>query len=490
MRGAALILSIFALGFFLPAPVWAQTTLPPGSTESAYSAAQRSIAQAITNSVEANFTRRQIEEFKRVSTLEKIRAYLNQPANKLDSWIRVGQALGITGGIQLAPPGMKDSSYCKANPGTSLCIGGGAGDYGGGGSHVVGSWGGCDAVDYNMDAEGNLILPAMTLPDPVPYAFGRSMYLAESTSWTQTATPWSAIKVGLHLYNGTMNDSRQKVAPMYASQYCSGALCSYTVVASRAAYWNGTTRVSAFYRSSTTNINASAWQTNLTAYGSPPPPDYVCEDGIGMGQYNQVWKACIRPPSAWDIPQKGVLAPSALKAWAQGSDQSFCPISDELIRQLADLAYKKACADGTCEAPYSPIEKEDVRNGGQKPTIRDTANVETLPNKNAAADTPTTTPTPTPTPTTGPDYTDPGTTAPTTTSPEASSIIDAAFDWDFPSVEINIPTGTCPIYTADFFGHALTLDSHCPFIDTNRAIISAMMILMFTIASAFIVLRA
>ncbi|AXB79779.1 hypothetical protein [Novosphingobium sp. P6W] len=489
MRGVVVILLLWLA---MPAASWAQSTIPDPEP---YSAAKGSIQQAVANSIEANFNRRMVEDFKKAPTLEKVKAYLNQPAFKLDSWLRVGQALGLPVGTKLVPPGLnKDSKFCQANPSNAACLAfANGGDYGGGGSGgPVGSWE-CGELNYNLDVGGNVLVPALELPDPIPYKFGQGLYRSYvGGNYFVTNEPWSAFKVGLHMANGPKAEVLRK-APVYASQYCAGPTCQFTVYTSSPAYYNGATRVNADYAnfSVSTYSVGTAWSQD-PGYGPIPKQDYVCEDGIGIGNWNQHAQMCVKQPAAWSIPSYGVVPAADLNKWSLGSSQSFCPISDEFIRQIADRAYKAACGNGECEIPYERIEKEDVRTGGQQPTVRDTANVGELPTPNDTPGQPGTTPTDTPTdtPTEGPDWTNPGTAAPNPQSPTAQSIIDKAFDWGFPEISINLGSPSCPTYSAEFYEHTLVLDSHCPFIEQNRAIISAMMILFFTIAAGMIVLKA
>ncbi|MFT4055623.1 MAG: hypothetical protein QM681_14050 [Novosphingobium sp.] len=479
-----LVIAIVLASFLMPQSTWAQTT------GSGYSAAKASIQQAVSNSLKANFERRQLEEWAQVSTMDKIKAYLAQPTNNLDSWIRIAQSLGIPTGTKLSPPSARDSAYCQANPTASICSAfQGEGD-GGGGAGVALGWAepSCDQ-NYLLDPAGNLIVPAMGLPDPWKYVYGQTLFQATTDTLLRTNNQWTALKVKLHMENNPLAE-HLRYAPVYATQFCASSACTYTVYGSRLAYFgpNGTV-VAGQSKAFSVGIlpNSIAWSQNVS-YGDPPPQDYECTNGIGAGANNQHWKSCLAAPGAWSIPTHGMVGAANIRAWSEGSAMAHCKVSEEFIRMIADAAYKAACNDGSCGAPYSKVEPEDVRNGGQSPTIRDTANVGNLPDSNTEGQ-PVTDPSDTPSET-GPDWTDPGTQAPNPQSPTAQSIFDKAWDWGFPEIEINLGSASCPTYTAQFYTYTLTLDSHCPFIEQNRAAISALMILLFTIACGIIVLRA
>ncbi|PHK28012.1 hypothetical protein VF14_35405 [Nostoc linckia z18] len=478
-----LVLAIVLASLFMPSATWAQTA--PGAE---YDAAKRSIQQAIVNTYKYKWTREAQEEWKQVSTLDKIRSYLNQPANSLDSWIRIAQGMGMPVGTKLGPPSARDTGYCNANPQALICRSSAPTNGGGG---AGGTWGDtpCEDLPYTLDFGGNLLVPALNLPEPRGYKYGETLWQATTDSLLRLNEPWASIKVKLHMENNPLEAS-ERYAPAYATQYCASSACTFTVHATRSAYYSG--GVLQGMRSKAVSVGilptSIAWNQG-TGYGEPPPTDYECPDGIGMGANNQHWKACIRPPAMWSIPTMASIVAADLKKWAEGSNSANCAVSDEFIRFLADQAYKNACADGSCDIPYSRVEKEDVKTGGQQPTIKDTGNVGSLPEPNGEAGNPVTQPTETPTQQ-GPDWTDPGTQAPNPQSPTAQSIFDKAWDWGFPEIEINLGSAECPIYTAQFYTYTLTLDSHCPFIEQNRAAISALMILLFTIACGIIVLRA
>jgi len=464
-----------------PAPTWAQTT--------GYNAnGERSVGTAMANTLDASMTRRGLTQSEKDSTFTTIRKYMALPLNNQASWILIGKALGLPVGLNLT--GGIDEQFCQLQPTHSTCSNYTPGGGSDGGAGAGGSWDNnqmCDTNNMNTDFAGNMILPAMQLPDPKRYAFGLTLYYGNATPNYNTWSPLSSIKVVLHQKNGLVT-AQKKLAPMYVA----AGLPNFSVFTSSPAYYDGSSLKAAtiVYENSVRNPNA--WNVS-TIYGTPPPNDYVCEGGIGLGTNNQHYLTCLNQPSGWDIPSTGVIPAANLAAWSTGSPMASCKFSKEFIRQLADQAYKQACTayPADCPKPYERVEPEDVKTGGKDPTIREsgTTTDKTLPT-NSTPTNPTTPSDPTTTPTTGPDWTNPNTAAPNPTAPTAQSIVDKAFDWGFPAITINIPSGTCPTYSADFFGHQLVLDSHCPFIETNRALISAMMLLLFTIAAGIIVLRA
>jgi hypothetical protein len=162
---------------------------------------------------------------------------------------------------------------------------------------------------------------------------------------------------------------------------------------------------------------------------------------------------------------------------ASYNSMGACPISPDLIKRIAE--------DLTGE----PVDPGDVVTGGDEPQGEDLIDdVTELPPPTDNAPPPTSEPvdpTPPPIPP-GDEYTHPPTNEPTVTAPE--------IDWwpDLPSIEVDLGSPACPTYALEVpsFGWSAVLESHCPLIEDNRALISTIIILVFSIASVLIVLRA
>ncbi|MBV7267563.1 hypothetical protein [Erythrobacter ani] len=73
---------------------------------------------------------------------------------------------------------------------------------------------------------------------------------------------------------------------------------------------------------------------------------------------------------------------------------------------------------------------------------------------------------------------------------EEPGTLDLDFpDWfDLPTFSWGSPT--CPTYEAEAFEQPLVLDIHCPLIAENQAVISSLMLVIFSLSAALIVLRA
>jgi hypothetical protein len=455
---------------FLLAPVaMAQSNTPTPRDDQAHS-----FAQAIVNTFKANMERNKVAMEKQGTLLEKLKAYMASDPYLVGSWIEVARKLGVAIGTSLIKAGPRDDSYCQNNPSSATCAGfGGAG--------ATGSWGDqlCDAADFLQDIGGNIIVPALPLPDPIMYRKGSVLWTVPNSPEMVTSEGLSALKVAIHLRNLPLFEA-DRVAPTYIVTASNG---SVSVAASSPAYVAADATKAATY----TAFQSNSFGTNL--WGNAPD-DAVCEGGIGSGYFTGHWTKCVNRPSAWSIPPNGVVGPGAIRAWSEGSSLAHCKVSDEFIRIVTDRSMQAICMSWPDLCPTgNRIEPEDVRNGGQQPTILDTRkDGAALPDPNGAATTPPSPdPTPTPSSSATPDWTDPKTQVPAANAPAASSLL---FDWGFPEITLNLGSHECPTYTADFFGNTLTLDSHCPFIEQNRAVISAMMILLFTIAAGMIVLRA
>ncbi|WP_275227974.1 hypothetical protein [Novosphingobium album (ex Liu et al. 2023)] len=444
---------------------------------------KRDIGQALANTLRANLERTGHTDQDIADAMSALEAYVRNLAQT--SWLALARVLGFPTGSSLGAGG-RDSAYCIENPDALICTATGGGWSGGGAQF---GWN-CDALDFSIDEKNNLIAPAMNLPNPKAIAYETPLWIAPNTdNHLNTTDAFSALKVGIHMYNLTQ-DYDKRYAPMFINVNAAlkGVLASYP-----AHYSNGVL-VNSAVKSFASGRNSRAWP------GDIPPGTGDCEPGIAVGAFELHYQGCASPPDEWAIPLSGIVPLNQIGLWSKGNQEAgACPIDPELIRWLTEHAWKGACETAGYTGPAcGPIEIEDVRTGGETPTIRETGDTPVIPEPNDTPSEPAVDPTGEPTgePSGGssgsPDWTNPNVGAPSVTSPSASSLVDKAFDWfpELPSIEIDLGGAECPTYSADFFGHELVLDSHCPFIEQNRATISAIMIVIFTIAAAAIVLRA
>lgn len=193
------------------------------------------------------------------------------------------------------------------------------------------------------------------------------------------------------------------------------------------------------------------------------------------------------------------------------------PLNPAIIAKLANQAWEKAASmPGYDGVPYQiskPITATDVEtwtkaNPNYAPTVGDflTPNPVTtdnpypwaLPdNPTEAVTTPATTPnTGTTNPSTQPQENlgpDPNIGAPTLEqTPTAQMILDPVLNL-MPSLKNfspSVSSGICPRPSFTIFAKAYVLESHCTLFEENRSVISAAMILAFSIMALFIVLSA
>lgn len=77
-------------------------------------------------------------------------------------------------------------------------------------------------------------------------------------------------------------------------------------------------------------------------------------------------------------------------------------------------------------------------------------------------------------------------------TPTASSILDPIFGLmpDLKGFTVPAHAAECPTASFDVLGSPYVMDSHCGLLDANRAVIAAAMMLLFSLASLFVVLKA
>lgn len=199
---------------------------------------------------------------------------------------------------------------------------------------------------------------------------------------------------------------------------------------------------------------------------------YYPNESLGVGGYAYPHKT----PIAWDDVDQYLKS---------NIEWSSCDVASDLLQRVADHIKNET------PAPFDksdPVSEEDVRNGGTQPRGDDlTENPTTLPTKNEESTAPPAAPTPTPTPTVTPnpdEYDHVPANTPALTAPDVN--------WwpELPSVSVDLGSHECPTYSFDALDQTFELTTHCDLIEQNRAIISAIMLVLFTFGSVLIVLRA
>lgn len=474
MRRVAL--SVAAAASALASPVAAQTTT------------SKSLGQAISNTVAQSVT-------------ERLLAAGHSPASIADGVAKTIQGLkNLNTTIYNSTCGAGSSWACwliylQVPQGTTMA---GGGSFGGGGAS--GSWeegAPCDDFKFRLDAAGNVIIPAIPLKVGTamkrgqPGAADSIVYNAVGTTGVESSiyakTPPAANLWQLHSLNlsrGTPNRffgvyhvsaTGQTWARMPAYFGTNGALVSmqedYRDAPQTSSFCIGCEPADCppmavsggdfhfYYR----------WQSDQCVNYAPNPQ-------LGLGGY------AMNPETA--------LTYAEFKNFPNGRNAYYknCKLSPALIQALADAAYKKASKlVGYDGIPHSPITPDDVRTGGEEPTLQELGDPPAIPDPSETSTPPTPDPTPTPTPTSTPDapWSDPA-----VGDPAAPEI-----DWwpDLPTIEVDLGSPACPTYQLNLVGWwdtPFVLDSHCPLIEQNRAAISLLMIAMFSMMSMFIVLRA
>lgn len=184
---------------------------------------------------------------------------------------------------------------------------------------------------------------------------------------------------------------------------------------------------------------------------------------------------------ATDLPTWPAMAPDHLKK---------CKISAQMIASIVNKLWQDAAAQsGYAGVAPTEVTAEDVRTDGTMPTIDDLNDDprDGLPDEIGE---------PLPVPQDPPSSNNgkpidvnwgPAGPAPT---PD-SDLSPPDFGWwpEMPEIEI-LTSSTCPTWTFEALEQEFTIDAHCPLAEDNRAIISALMLIVFAISSARIVMEA
>lgn len=381
--------------------------------------------------------------------------------------------------------------------------------FGGGGA--TGAWDPCD-FPYRFDAANNLLVPAVPMGS------------SSSVQRGQTGTGTASAQSSTNEYDGGFGTYRIAESQSAAGKWIVHAHnVQYRNLGDKRA-WTGVGYYDpapsrgyracsqAYYNSAGTYVGTSciwvpASTGNYGAVSSSPTAYPNCPEGgaggVGIEHFvifngaNSTGR-CIAyvkneslGPGGFAI--SGVFPVAYADATGGNFETSFphlaaCPIAKEFTRRMAQALWNKAAQQPGYSGPApGTITDQDVPDE-PKPTVDDIADEPTtLPPVTEVPPDPTPTPSPTPTPT--PTGTETVGEMPSATDPIAPDI-----DWwpDLPTISLSLGNPNCPTY--DFsvpqFGWEATMDSHCPLIEANRAVIAALCMLIWTIGSIVIVLRA
>jgi hypothetical protein len=376
------------------------------------------------------------------------------------------------------------------------------------GGGAGGSWDvGC-LITWSLDAAGNLIIPSMPVVGSGPIVANASVWRNGQVITGEAASTYyiADSSIGqrtyqLHRKNLSLGNDARNYLGFWKQASDSGSSNSFE--ARGVAYRTATGAL----------VNAGVFTTNArqmdyiigssTPERKPCPESEVSAEDIDFYAYGPLdgLSNCLFymkntqavHPSGYAINKKTTVPAAQIVNFPTNVPYlNHCRLSDELIRRIAEYAWQGAAAKpGYDGAPVGEVLPEDVRHDGEAPDVEDLGG-------KPAQGLPTTPPTNPVEPTDPVDPnnpTDPGEAPPydpTVTNPE---LVAPEIDWwpDLPTVSLNVGTATCPIYNIDVpapFSWALVLDSHCPLIEDNRALISTIMLLMFSLGGILIVLRA
>jgi hypothetical protein len=208
-------------------------------------------------------------------------------------------------------------------------------------------------------------------------------------------------------------------------------------------------------------------------------------------------------------PQTAIPVKDMAQWLATNEYMGACRISGEFIAKVADFIYRKTAEKpGYTGYPYSPVLKSDVRTGGVAPKGRDLAEpVLPLPPQTPDMAAPPIDPGPAPPPPPPPGQTStPGAGSPVQvtnwgTPPATNPNVPEGESWSLPDLSSftwwpSLPTITistsaeCPTYQFEAWDKTFVLESHCPFVEQIRAVVSLIMVAMFALMAVRIVLGA
>lgn len=427
---------------------------------------------------------------------------------------------------------------CKWTANNFCGQGGGSEGWYGGGSN--GSWGeadvvrsadmtgkiDCGDVKYSLDAQGNLIIPAMPLATGGPInewrtgpTGGKTYYVVGSTPGDGSTSYVLATSYAAAMLRSMHERNLHRLPSQWygALGYNAAGEVQFASVASRDPVSGVVTGRETTWRSPTDN--------GSIYYLKGSAPQLKCPEGSGGGSFDFYVHSGAPGSSTLDVNECIMYSPNSqlgFQGYAMNSQTSIpywqvaqfpkdipeilkkCPLDPGFIQKLTDAIKKKACAKpGYTGKACTAVTPEDVKD---RPKVGDLTNDPcagangsnptscSIPSPAATPVPPVPSPTPTSTPVaSGP--MDPGT-YPTNTAgdpPEPQALpMDPVFNW-FPSISsihLDVGSAGCPTWHMEPFGWSLTMDSHCAFIQQNQTLISVIMIVGFGIGAAMIILRA
>jgi len=379
------------------------------------------------------------------------------------------------------------------------------GSFGGGGAS--GEWdesgvNPCKEYRFRLDEAGNFVLPTIPLT-PGTAAYPAKTGIAGSNLW-RLGTPnnfaTSPQAVALWFTHKTnASKTKDKWQGVYAMRYQYDNGPSLAFESSAKSYWTGTawsmshTGIQNVY-----NYGQSAGIfpgcTDGSSSGATCKP---CPDGATSGTFDiylETGKVCILYSPNKSISPSGYFYPAevsipintALALATQSKSTLACELDPDLIRRLTQELLDRADLPGI-------VTNEDVRTGGETPRIQELTEPPVVPTTVPPEATPPSStpdpadPTPTPSPSSTMTSYDPGVNLGDPLAPD--------IDWwpDLPTIEVDLGAPTCPTYPLNVpapFNWSLTLDAHCPLVEQNRAMIAAIMMLLWTVAAVMVILKA
>lgn len=447
-----------------------------------------SFGQAVSNSIQmAMYTQLGSSNQQVLGVLEQIQSWINGAGGCSGAnWLCVAKALPLQFGSPFSIDG---------------------GDFGGGGAS--GSWDLCD-FPWTFDASGNLLIPSQA-EGAGPLNLGQQAYsiVGQTSTWAAAGDNYSSgtrnasSRLGLGSYHVHARNKLERNLPDPRHWYGIGFWSSGSGEGWRAcsqAYYNeqGTLVGRSCIWSNVTGPSAALWGYTTGGNLNTGTPHKPCPMGSAGGAdtyyyasgYGNWCVAYVKNDSLGAAGfQLSTVFPVPFSEYSTGiiptryTHIAGCRVSIDWIRQIAQGLLQKVGSPVT-------VDPEDVRTGGLDPSITDASQPAVLPppQDDPTVPTPEPTPgaTPTPTPTPSSPIYDPSVSNPDPQSP--------LVDWlpDIPSFSFSLPAAECPTYNISVpeFGWNLTLNSHCPLIEQNRAAIGAIMLLIWGATAAFIILRA
>lgn len=434
-------------------------------------------------------------------------------------WLKVIKCLGIAEPFGV---GAKGDMYS------------GSGDFGGAGS--TGTWGQntttrpCAELKYKVDAAGNLIIPSFPLKVGGPVKVGSTawhpaddptgdeywyVYMGSASGLlpATASTAQAAARRLVHLYN--LKRPRIDWWGVVGPYEEGGQSC---VKFATLAYRDKNNQVVPRAETQACGFKGNYGPENPgwaeAGFGQPHKscPDMLSSGGnfhfYGTGKLDNHFHDCVwyapNPDATgttdgYAINSETTLPISATANWPQGMPAGdTCRLDPELLRQISDKLRKAASLrPGYGGTAYAPVTTADVRPGDAR--VGDLAAPPVQPQKtpDPLAQPPADAPVIPPKSTGGGGTVDlgadPAIAAPAVgEAPTGSSIVTPLFNWfpTLPTIAINTAGVACPTWTMRPFNWVLVMDSHCVFIEQNRALLSAIMVAVFTMGAAMIILRA